>query len=153
MLAATRELYRKGDCYGDDIPLPVEERVLGSERYLVPHAAAWLQLEGEGLETLRGHCEKHAAWSATYEKTRLRIRRQLLYFPFRQRAAAARFAAQLRARCEDRGREVLTSCGSPAYDLGGRRAYVALGRDRVLLVLSDRSDQGCCAWVESLRNR
>ncbi len=153
LLAATRALYRRDDCYGDDIPLPLDERILGSERYIVPAAAAWSQLEGEAFDVLRTTCEGHAAWSATYEKPLLRLRRRLIFFPFRQRAAAARFAAQLRARCEDRGREVLTSCGSPAYDLGGSRAYVALGRDRVLLVLSAMNDPGCCAWVESLRNR
>ncbi|MDT8322660.1 MAG: hypothetical protein RRA94_01010 [Bacteroidota bacterium] len=152
LLAAKRSLFRQADCYGTDIPLPAEERILGSERYLAPAAEAWAQFQNTAFVPLRELCRTHAAWVAHYEKPLLGVRRTLISFPFRQSAAAAMFAARLRNRCADRGREFLSACASPAYGMEGAVFHVALARDRVILVISDLRDSGCCAWVESLRN-
>jgi hypothetical protein len=152
LLAAKRALFRQADCYGSDIPLPAEERLLGSERYLVPSPESWSALDADALSPLRELLWKHAAWTAQYEKPRLGVRRILISFPFRQSVAGANFAAQLRSRCADRGIEIPSACGTRAYRFDDAVMHVALARDRVLLVISDVRDGGCCAWVESLRN-
>ncbi len=151
LLAAKRALFSQADCYGTDIPLPAEERMLGSERFLVPSEAAWSRLSVPAQLPLRDIAWKHAAWTAHYEKARLGVRRLLISFPFRQSAAAANFAVQLRGRGAERGAEISSACGTRAYRFDDAVVYVALARDRVLLVISDQDDSGCCAWVESLR--
>lgn len=152
LLAAKRALFRDADCYGSDIPLPAEERILGSERYLVPSPESWSALDADALSPLRDLLWKHAAWTALYEKQRLGVHRLLVSFPFRQSAAGANFAAQLRNRCADRGVEIASACGTRVYRFEDVVVHVALARDRVLLVISDMRDSGACAWVESLRS-
>lgn len=151
LLAVKRALYRLADCYGTDIPMPVEERRLGSERYFVPSSAAWDSVQEAGFMPVRDLCETHAAWMARYEKPRLGVRRTLIRFPFRQPAAAAQFAERLRGRCADRGTETGTDCSVPGFRLEGTVLYVIPGRYHVLLVLGEEGDGGICAWLDSLR--
>jgi hypothetical protein len=153
LLAVKRALYRKADCYGSDFPLTVEERVLGSERYLVPDAAAWVQLSSTGLDPVRDIVEKHAAWSAEYHKPRLGIRRLLLAFPFRQPAAAASFAEALISRCGSRGRSVDEGCRVPQFVMPGAVVYIVPAAAEVLLILTDAQDRGCCGWAERAGRR
>ncbi|MBE0644125.1 MAG: hypothetical protein IH600_08595 [Bacteroidetes bacterium] len=148
-----RLLFARADCYGSDFPLPSDERVLGSERYFPPDARAWRPLRSQVPEGLLPVLSTHAAFSAEYEKGRVGVRRLLLFFPFRQKEAAAAFAAELVQQLELRMGSRSDACALPTFFQGGLQRVVAADGGHVFFILSDASDAGCCEWARGLLRR
>jgi hypothetical protein len=154
LVARTRRvLYSRADCHGSDFPLPTDERVLGTERYLVPDDGAWQVLRNRIDDGLLPVLSAHAAFSAEYEKTYARVRRTLILFPFRQKEAAAAFAAELVQQLESRAGSRGEACAIPVFIRGGVQRVVAADGARVFLVIGDSDDSGCCEWARSLLRR
>lgn len=145
-----RVLFSRADCYGSDFPLPTEERTLGSEQYFAPDRRAWQMLPVKGTEDLLPVLDMHAAFSAEYEKKHAGLRRTVLYFPFKQKEAAAAFAAELVQQIESRNGSRSGNCVLPAFIRAGTVRFVAADAARVFLVIADADDAGCCDWARSL---
>ncbi|MFZ1729044.1 MAG: hypothetical protein WBQ23_06880 [Bacteroidota bacterium] len=153
VLRTRRVLYTKADCYGSDFPLPTDERVLGSERYLVPDEEVWQVFRTRVPEGLLPVLSTHAAFTAEYEKPHAGVRRTLMLFPFRQKDAAAAFAAELVQQLEARAGSRSEACAIPAFVRGGVQRVIAADATRVFLIISDSGDSGCCEWARSLLRR
>jgi hypothetical protein len=145
-----RVLFTRADCFGSDFPLPADERVLGSERYLVPDASVWQALRSRVANGLLPVLSTHAAYAAEYEKSHLKVRRTLLLFPFRQKDAAAAFAAELVQQLESRMYSRSEACAIPAFVSGGVQHVIAADATRVFLIITDAGDGGCCEWARAL---
>jgi hypothetical protein len=148
-----RLLFSRADCYGSDFPLPTDERVLGTERYLPPDSRAWVVMRRHVPDGLLPVLSTHAAFSAEYDKGRAGIRRTVMQFPFRQKEAAAGFAAELVQQLEVRMGTRIDGCALPAFIRGGVLRLVTADPTRVFLVISSADDGDCCDWARGLLRR
>lgn len=145
-----RILHGHADCYGSDFPMPTDHRVIGSERYYPPDPRIWKAAPPRGSEAVLSVIAAHAAYVAEYHLARPVLRRVLLTFPFRGRAAAAEFAAELVQQLQARPGTRRGTCDLPSFTQGGMTHLVAATPTRVLLVITDPDDPGCCAWLHEL---
>lgn len=144
-----RRLFTLVDCVSADVPLPLDERVLGSEQYLPPVREAWALLRQRGLEPVRDVAQQRAAWVARYEKRLAGGSRVLLSFPVR--SVQARVALEtLFTERYGQGASVQTQCGLPAFDHGNWSAIIARSDEAVLLLLTDSKDSGACVWLRAV---
>ncbi|HOJ05531.1 MAG TPA: hypothetical protein PK916_16150 [Bacteroidota bacterium] len=144
-----RRLFTLVDCVSADVPLPLDERVLGSEQYLPPVKEAWALLRQRGLDPVRDVAQQRAAWIARYEKRLAGGSRVLLSFPVR--SVQARVALEtLFTERYGQGASVQTQCGLPAFDHGNWSAIIARSDDAVLLLLTDSKDSGACVWLRAV---
>ena len=145
-----RVLHTRADCYGSDFPFPTEERMIGSERYYPPDPRVWRDTPPRGTEDVLSAIATRAAYAAEYRLARSGLRRTLLSFPFRGREAAAEFAAELVQQLQSRPGSRRGTCDLPSFTQGGVTHLVAAAPTRVLLVITDPADAGCCAWLHGM---
>ncbi len=148
-----RVLFAHADCYGSDFPLPTDERVLGSERYLPPDAVAWRAMHTHLPEGLLPVLNSHAAYVAEFEKRHAGGRRTVMLFPFRQATAAAAFAAELVQQLEAYMGARRQTCALPSFVRAGVQRVVAADPTRVMLIVTTSDDSGCCEWARGLLRR
>lgn len=144
-----RWMYTQADCHLDDIPLPEEERVLGTER-LLRGSGAWRAERRRLPDEVRTELTGRQVWVATYRKQRLPVERTL-WRPVTTGTADARRLTELLVKAfSEAGRPVRVDCGTQAWTVGS--AVWMLFRDgaRLLLVRSEASDTGCCWWIRDL---
>lgn len=146
--ALMRWLFTQADCHPVDIPLPDDERVIGSER-VVDGAALWRgerKRLGDGLVRVLG---ERRAWTAVYRKRMLPIER-VLYQVSGDTASIAALHRALGAELQRTMRLTTNSCGV----LGASSAtaqYLVLRNGRTLwFVRTDRSDDGACWWIRDI---
>lgn len=145
-----RLLYGRADCYGSDFPLPSEERVIGSERFLPPDPRIWKEAGLRGTDDILASLGTRAAYVAEYRKAQAGVRRTLLHFPFRQKEAAAEFAAELVQQLTAQQGRRSEQCPLPAFIKGSEQRIVVAAPTSVLLLLTDAADTGCCDWLRSV---
>ncbi len=144
-----RRLFTLVDCVSADVPLPLDERVLGSEQYLPPVKEAWALLRLRGLDPVRDVAQQRAAWIARYEKRLAGGSRMLLSFPVR--SVQARVALEtLFTERYGQGGTLFGQCGLAAFDHGTWAAIIARSGDAVLLLLTDSKDSGACVWLRAV---
>lgn len=148
-----RILFSRADCFGSDFPLPTEGRRLGSERYVAPDIRTWRAMQDMEIEEFLPMFGTRAAYAAEYESHTVGIRRGVYLFPFRQKEAAAVFAAELVQQIEQRMGSRDSDCILPSFTHQRKRWVIAADASRVFLIVTDDSDDGCCAWARSLLRR
>lgn len=145
-----RMLYGRADCYGSDFPLPTEERVIGSERFLPPDPRIWKAAALRGADDILASLGTRAAYVAEYRKAHAGVRRTLLHFPFRQKEAAAEFAAEMVQQLTTQQGRRSDQCVLPAFIEGNELRIVVAAPTYVLLLLTDVADAGACDWLRSV---
>lgn len=145
-----RLLYGRADCYGSDFPFPTEERVIGSERFLPPEPRIWKEAALRGADDMLASLGTRAAYVAEYATARAGVRRTLMHFPFRQKEAAAEFAAELVQQMTAHHGKRHEQCPLPAFTRGSEQRVVAAAPTYVLLLLTDAADTGCCDWLRAM---
>lgn len=149
IIGLKKTLYTWDDCDSDDPPLPVSERVLGSERY-IEGAAIWRTRPPAYLLPVLENVEGMSAFTALYRKTYLRIERRLIAIPVPSDKEKRTLLESLVRVYGEQWMRFENACGLSAFRSSNTVVYLAEASDAVLLVVTDMMDPGCCFWVKDI---
>ncbi len=150
IIAITRTLFNRADCYGSDIPLRMDDRVLGTEQYFPPDMRAWGDIRLPGLEPIRDIIRGRSAWIAQYSSSLpSNPLRWVILLPVRHKEALNALEAGIFDRYASEG-TVIEGCPLAAFMVGTTLVYILPGREGLLIVLTSSPDPGGCEWARSL---
>ncbi len=147
--AVTRTLFSRADCYGSDIPLTMEDRVLGSEIYFPPDVRAWSDFQLPALEPVEEIVRGRAAWIARYTPQGTKLQRWLIALPVRQTDALRVLEAGILDRFASEG-SAFEDCRLASYAYDDFIVFVFPGHGRLLIAVVSEDDSGGCAWALGL---
>ena len=144
----TRVLFMMADCYGSDIPMRLDGRILGSERYVPPDADAWSSVQITGLEPVRDVVRGRSAWIARYNFRQSDPGRWVVSLPVRQKDALKALEAGIIDRYASEGKAI-AGCTLAAFVYKATRVIILPSRAGLVIVLTSISDAGGCEWARS----
>lgn len=147
--AVTRTLFNRADCYGSDIPLTIEDRVLGSELYFPPDVRAWSDFQIPALEPVEEIVRGRAAWIARYSPRGTKLQRWLIALPVRQTNALRVLEAGILERFASEG-SAFEDCRLASYVYEDFIVFVFPGHGRLMIAVVSEDDSSGCAWALGL---
>ncbi len=149
IIGLKKTLYTWSDCDSDDPPLPVSERVLGSERF-IEGAAIWRTRPPAYLLPVLDVIDGKSAFTALYRKAYLRIERRLIAIPVSPDKEKKLLLENLSGIYGRQWSSFENECGINSFRSANTVVYLTEAPDAVLLAVTDIMDPGCCFWVRDV---
>ncbi|MCZ7558016.1 MAG: hypothetical protein M5R41_16570 [Bacteroidia bacterium] len=146
ILGLKRALFNRADCYASDIPLPIDDRVLGSELYIPPDGRAWGELLLPGLEPVMPLIRGRAAWIARYDIRDAKAQRLLVSLPMRSVEALKALEAGIIERYATEG-TADEDCRLASFLWRTYIIHILPGKGRLFIAVVPARDSEGCAWA------
>ncbi len=128
------------------IPLPFDERVQGSIRF-IQGREAWRMLREPVIHAILPAVDTLSAYSAEYRKERLHIIRRVFAFPKRQGKSLDTLYSVLFERLGAGGALRTKDRTVAWFDVAEHQVLLARMRDKLLLVIATADDPGTFEWM------
>jgi hypothetical protein len=149
IVALKRALFNRADCFSSDIPLRIDDRVLGSEMYFPPDKRAWTDTQLPGLEPVMELISGRAAWVARYSSRNAGAQRLLVSLPVRHAEALKALEAGIMERYATEGR-VWDECRLASFTWKTFVIHILPGRGQLFVAVVPANDTDGCAWARTL---